>query len=91
MANPSFLTKLNSDRLWAVLAFAGLVVVNTYFELGIDLEQIKQIGYAVIALVLGKSIRGTGIEAAAGAGIAALTTAVDGAVSPLPSEGGEGS
>lgn len=54
--------KLNSDRLWALGAYIALLIANAQLGLGIAEEQMTQLCYAVIAFVLGKSIRGTSTE-----------------------------
>ena len=51
--------KLNSDRLWALVAYAALLVLNAKLQLGVPPEQMTELLYAVIAFVVGKSIRGT--------------------------------
>lgn len=59
------LPKIFSDRLWALLAFLVLVLVNAIFDLGLEHAPVGQDStivvtmYAVVAFILGKSIRGT--------------------------------
>ena len=52
-------TKLKSDRLWALLLFLALLVGNAAFDMGLSDDQIREALYAVIAFILGKSVRGT--------------------------------
>lgn len=51
--------KVVSDRLWALLAFVGLVFANQLLGLGVTDEQITEVLYATLAFILGKSLRGT--------------------------------
>lgn len=51
--------KFNSDRLWALAGYAAVLMANAYLALGIPEEQLTELLYAVIAFILGKSIRGT--------------------------------
>ena len=51
--------KLKSDRLWALLGFAALLVANAMFDLGLGPEEIKPIMWSVLAFILGKSVRST--------------------------------
>ncbi len=60
------LQRLRSDRLWALLAFVALILVNSMFNLGLDVpgaaeetSALAMAGYSTIAFILGKSIRGT--------------------------------
>jgi hypothetical protein len=80
------MSKLNSDRLWALLAFGAVVVANAKLQLGIDQAQMEALLYAVIAFIVGKSWRssapGAVIEAMAPALIEAATDAVDGSKDP---------
>lgn len=66
------LTKLKSDRLWVLLAYATLIIVNAAFNLGVTEEQLTLLAFAVITFIAGKSWRATGI----GAAIEAITPAV---------------
>tara|TARA_Y100000034_G_C6871529_1_gene397972 strand:+ start:112 stop:366 length:255 start_codon:yes stop_codon:yes gene_type:complete len=56
------LSKLNSDRLWALLLFIAVVAGNASLDLGIEQEQLELVAYGVIAFILGKSVRGTGMQ-----------------------------
>jgi len=53
--------KLKSDRLWILAIYAVVVILNAVMPdtLEIPIEQMTELGYAVIAFILGKSIRGT--------------------------------
>ncbi len=59
-------SKLNSDRLWALVAFGGLVIANAQFSFGLEVipegaqaSPLMLLAYAVIAFILGKSLRGS--------------------------------
>ena len=56
------LSKLNSDRLWALLLFIAVIAANAVFDMGITQEKLELLSYAVIAFILGKSVRGTGMQ-----------------------------
>lgn len=51
--------KLKSDRMWALLLYVGLLVANAKFNLGVTEDQMTEVLYAVIAFIVGKSVRGT--------------------------------
>jgi len=53
------LAKLVSDRLWAFLAFLALLIADSAYDLGLPEEHMTNAMYVTMALILGKSIRGT--------------------------------
>jgi len=56
------LSKFKSDRLWALILFIGVIAANASFDMGINQEQLELIAYGVVAFILGKSVRGTGVQ-----------------------------
>lgn len=54
-------TKLISDRLWVLLLYVVLVFANQWLALGVPDEQLTEVLWAVLAFILGKSLRGTGV------------------------------
>ena len=51
--------KLMSDRLWVLAGYFALVAANAKIPLGITDDIMTEILYAVLAFIIGKSLRGT--------------------------------
>ena len=93
----SALSKLNSDRLWAMLAFLCLIVANAAFGLGLevvgdgaDYSPLTMAGITVATFILGKSVRGTGAENVIATAVSTLSGAAGKAIEALPDDADEG-
>lgn len=53
------ISKLKSDRLWALGAYAGFMILNIKAELGVPAEQMTELMWAVLAFIGSKGLRGT--------------------------------
>lgn len=87
------LSKLNSDRLWALALFIAVIAANAAFDLGVEQEQLELIAYGVIAFILGKSVRGTGMQSIVDAVVAAMSKgaqAIPEITTTTDADGGQG-
>lgn len=67
-----------SERLWVLLIYVALLFTNAMMGVYLNMmilpdDQITEVGYVVVAYILGKSIRDTGAGAIFGTGITAVT------------------
>lgn len=54
------LEKLKSDRLWAAVAFIGLVIANSRWHFMTE-EQLQDTMWVTVTFIVGKSLRATGV------------------------------